>query len=151
MPQILIRDMRKFGDGLMRSKMFVDQVIVWISEERKLSLALADANMQIRQRDTAVRLYIEVLMSMHQPEEDWFLILKSKIKGFTRGAEPMVEVEENTRYTWDMHNVHGEQFSIEVVFRGATDGNPDFEDVISPEPTEIQDDPDGVGGGSLDG
>lgn len=149
MPQILIRDMRKFSDGIMRSKMFIDQVIVWISEERKLSVALADTNMRIWQKDTAVRLSMEVLMSVRRPEEEWFSILKSKISGFARGAKPMVEVEDSTRYTWDMHNVHGEQFSIEVIFRGAMNGDPTGEDGTDPEPTEIQDNPDGVGGGAL--
>lgn len=150
MPQILIRDMRRFGDGLMRAKMFVDQVVVWISEDRDLMTALADANMQIRQRDTAIRLTIDVLMDVRQPEGEWFREFSSRVKEFTRGAEPMIETGDVTRYTWDMHNARGEQFSIEFVFRGATDGDSTDTDGTDPEPTEIQDDPDGVGGGSRD-
>lgn len=147
MPQILIRDMRQFSDGLMKAKMFIDQAIVWMCEENIIMRALSDANMQIRQRDTEVRLCIELLLENRRPEDSWWKDFSAKIGSFTK-VKPSVETESGYRYTWAMHAIHGEQFSVEVTFRGATDGELTGDSRIDDEPQTIQDHPDGVGGGA---
>ena len=147
MPQILLRDMRVFRDGLERSRIAVDELIVMCSESKPLNTVLADANLRVLHKDTAVRAVVEFAPDTHKPSGEWWTLFTVQMDRLTRTEPQRLESEKGIAYTWNMDSSR-EQFSIQVIFRGAKDGDSAGEDGTDPEPTEIQDDPDGVGGGA---